>query len=93
MDGIDYNWSGAILLDFVKIVDKCTEQNGVQPAPENQIAIGLTFDKAFHHTTISLTVPRTNVHSQVLVIVDGLTATFHHPSQAVKTNDSSIFMH
>ena len=43
---IDYNWSGVILLDFVKIVDKCVQKNGVQPAPENQIAIGLTFDKA-----------------------------------------------
>ena len=42
---IDYNWSGAILLDFVKIVDQCTSRNGVQPAPENKIAIGLTFDK------------------------------------------------
>ena len=42
---IDYNWSGAILLDFVKIVDKCTQANGVQPAPENQVVIGLTFDK------------------------------------------------
>jgi len=42
---IDYNWSGAILLDFVKIVDKCTERNGVQPAPENNYAIGLTADK------------------------------------------------
>ena len=42
---IDYNWSGAILLDFVKIVDKCTAQNGIQPAPENQFVIGLTFDK------------------------------------------------
>ena len=42
---IDYNWSGAILLDFVKIVDRCTQANGVQPAPENQIIIGLTFDK------------------------------------------------
>jgi len=31
---IDYNWSGAILLDFVKIVDKCTSGNGVQPTPE-----------------------------------------------------------
>ena len=43
---IDYNWSGAILLDFKKIVDKCTDGNGIQPAPENNIAIGLTFDKA-----------------------------------------------
>ena len=42
---IDYNWSGAILLDFAKIVDKCTQANGVQPAPENRLVIGLTFDK------------------------------------------------
>ena len=42
---IDYNWSGAILLDFVKIVDKCSNNNGIQPAPENQFVIGLTFDK------------------------------------------------
>ena len=43
---IDYNWSGAILLDFEKVVDKCINDNGVQPAPENNIAIGITFDKA-----------------------------------------------
>ena len=42
---IDYNWSGAILLDFKKIVDNCATNNGVQPAPENNFAIGLTFDK------------------------------------------------
>ena len=34
-----------ILLDFVKIVDNCTAHNGVQPAPKNSYAIGLTFDK------------------------------------------------
>ena len=42
---IDYNWSGAILLDFKKIQDRCTYKD-VQPAPENRHAIGLTFDKA-----------------------------------------------
>ena len=42
---IDYNWSGGILLDFVKIVDRCTTKNGVQPAPENGLVFGLTFDK------------------------------------------------
>ena len=42
---IDYNWSGAILLDSKKIVDKCTVANGVQPAPENRYAISLTFYK------------------------------------------------
>jgi len=42
---IDFNWSGAILLDPVQIVDRCTRRVGTQPAPENTIAIGLTFDK------------------------------------------------
>ena len=42
---IDYNWSATILLDFKKIVDKCTGKNGVPPAPENRFIIGLTFDK------------------------------------------------
>ena len=42
---IDSSWTGGILLDFKKIVDKCTVKNGVQPAPENTKAIGLTFDK------------------------------------------------
>ena len=42
---IDYNWSGAILLDFEKIVDNCTQRKGVQPAPDNIGVIGLTFDK------------------------------------------------
>ena len=32
---IDYDWSGAILLDSVKIADQCKVRNGVQPAPEN----------------------------------------------------------
>ena len=38
-------FSGAILLDFKKIVDQCTSRNGVQPAPENKLFIGRTFDK------------------------------------------------
>ena len=41
---IDYNWSGAILLDFKQIVDKCTAKNGIQPAPGITLA-GLIFDK------------------------------------------------
>ena len=44
---IDYDWTGGILLDFKKIVDKCahTTSNGVQSAPENNFVVGLTFDK------------------------------------------------
>ena len=40
---IDYDWTGGILLNFKKIVDKCTQANGVQPAPA--IIRGITFDK------------------------------------------------
>ena len=42
---IDYDWSGGILLDFKKIVDKCTNKNGVQPAPAASYIDGITFDK------------------------------------------------
>ena len=42
---IDFNWSGAILLDPVKIVDRCKQKVGTQPAPENQNVVSLTFDK------------------------------------------------
>jgi len=41
---IDYDWSGGILLDFKKIVDKCRQNNGVQPAPFTNIP-GIAFDK------------------------------------------------
>ena len=47
---IDYDWSGGILLDFKKIVDKCTNKNGLQPAPAAGIIPGITFDR-YHHTT------------------------------------------
>ena len=42
---IDYDWSGGILLDFKKIVDKCTKFNGIQPAPAANYIPGITFDK------------------------------------------------
>ena len=42
---IDYDWSGGILLDFKKIVDKCTGYNGIQPAPAAHHIPGITFDK------------------------------------------------
>ena len=42
---IDYDWSGGILLDFKKIVDKCTRNNVAQPAPEFNYIPGITFDK------------------------------------------------
>ena len=42
---IDFDWSGGILLDFKKIVDKCTHKNGIQPAPAVAAIPGITFDK------------------------------------------------
>ena len=42
---IDYDWSGGILLDFKKVVDKCTQLNGIQPAPVARYIPGITFDK------------------------------------------------
>ena len=36
-------------MEHKKIVDECTNGNGIQPALENQIAIGLTFDKHSPH--------------------------------------------
>ena len=41
----DHNWSGAILLDFEKVVDRCTLTTGIQPAPRSNLTVGLTFDK------------------------------------------------
>ena len=42
---IDYDWSGGILLDFKKIVDKCTRNKIAQPAPAPNLIPGITFDK------------------------------------------------
>ena len=42
---IDHNWSGGILLNFKRIVDKCTQKNGIHPAPEPYFIPGITFDK------------------------------------------------
>ena len=43
---LDWHWSGGILLDPKKVVDLCTNSNGVQPAPDNGSNMGgLSFDK------------------------------------------------
>ena len=44
---IDYDWSGGILLNFKKIMDKCDQLklNGIQPAPAVDQIPGITFDK------------------------------------------------
>ena len=48
---IDYDWTGGVLVDFKKIVDKCTRSGSpnVQPAPSthngDKKLLGLAFDK------------------------------------------------
>ena len=61
---IDYDWSGGILLDYKKIVDKCMKYNGVQPAPAVHQIPGITFDKvtpySYYHNCDTLTGPLTS---------------------------------
>jgi len=56
---IDNDWSGGILLDFRKIVDKCTKLNGVQPAPAANHIPGIIFDKMspydYYSNTLGIT--------------------------------------
>ena len=42
---IDYEWSGAILMDHRKIIDQCTANNGVHPSPIYDHIVGITFSK------------------------------------------------
>ena len=44
---IDYHWTGAFLFDDKKVIDKCTINNGVPPAPSVHESglFGVTFDK------------------------------------------------
>ena len=51
---LDWHWSGGILLDPKKVVDLCTYNNGIQPAPYLGYDLeGLSFDKAspYHYTS------------------------------------------
>jgi len=42
---IDHHWFGGVLKKFKKVVDKCEQHNGVQPAPVADLIPGITFDK------------------------------------------------
>ena len=48
---IDHDWTGGVLVDFKKIIDKCTHRGSpdVQPAPssntKDRVLLGLAFDK------------------------------------------------
>ena len=79
---IDHNWSGAILLDFKKIVDKCSSDNGVQPAPQMSFLLVLHLTR-HHHITTHITLTRIMALLQVLIIVDGKTVCYHHLFQAL----------
>ena len=63
---IDYHWSGGILMDFKKVVDKCTANNGIQPAPAIDPFPGITFDKKspYHYfaNCDTLNPPRSSPH-------------------------------
>ena len=82
---IDHNWSGVILLDFKKIVDKfsSSHSNGIQPSPENKHMIGLTCDKNHHITIIGIMIHLLG-HLQVQMMADGLIVNYHHLFQAAK---------
>ena len=42
---IDYDWSGAILMNHAKITDLCRNNNDVHPNPVNGDVVGITFNK------------------------------------------------
>ena len=46
---IDHDWTGGVLVDFKKIIDRCINSKNVQPAPSgygnNHDWLGLAFDK------------------------------------------------
>ena len=48
---VDYDWTGGVLVDFVKVVDHCVHKNGVQPHPSVAQArrdlsmLGINYDK------------------------------------------------
>ena len=48
---IDHDWTGGVLFDFKKIVDKCSKNLNIQPAPSAQTNpdLGLAFDKRSPH--------------------------------------------
>ena len=52
---IDHDWTGGVLVDFKKIIDKCTRSGSpnVQPAPsshnKDHRLLGLAFDKVSPH--------------------------------------------
>ena len=59
---IDSDWRGGFLIDTVIVIDRCTANYGVQPAPnsgENGSLFGLAFDKHspqdFHSTCDTIT--------------------------------------
>ena len=58
-NNIDHDWTGGVLVDFQKIVDKCTRSGipNVQPAPsshhKDHRLLGLAFDKSSPYDYLS----------------------------------------
>ena len=82
---IDYDWSGGILLDFKKIVDKYIHHNGDQPAPAVQSIPGVTFDKRFPYNYYSSCTTLYGSLTSPIMIVAGITVIYHHPFQEQDT--------
>ena len=66
---IDSDWRGGFLIDPVTVIDRCTANYGIQPAPnsgENGSLFGLAFDKHspqdFHSTCDTITYMLSDPH-------------------------------
>jgi len=49
---MDHDWTGGVLVDVKKLVDRCTRNVNIQPAPSaetNQNLLGIAFDKRSPH--------------------------------------------
>ena len=70
-------WTGGKLVDFEKIIDRCTHSGSlnVQPAPSSNtndhVLLGLAFDKRSPYSYIAIWI--TVIHSMIrLVVVNGV---------------------
>ena len=91
---IDHDWTGRVLVDFKKIVDRCTHSGSpdVQPAPSahggDSALLGIAFDKqsSYNYTrAIVIQFKEVLMHH---VIADFLFATLHLPDYVVFSKPS-----
>ena len=82
---IDYHWTGAILLDAKKVVDRCLINNGVPTAPSVHVTgililVSRLIKRLPPTTIITAILIIEDPHRQVRPSVVGMTVTFHLPS-------------